>query len=122
MFANPWIAALVALFTWWFSTGAILWVVRRSDHDGPSAHTFSVVLGVPFLVAGVWAFVASLSLTSVWGAYLAFGAALLIWGWIELAFLAGVITGPNPYPCPPGVAGWERFVRAWGTIAYHEML
>ena len=43
-------------------------------------------------------------------------------GWIELAFLTGLITGPNGYPCPPDAIGIERFVRAWGTIAYHEIL
>lgn len=122
MFENPWIAALVALFVWWFSTGAILWVVKRSDRDGPSAHAMSVVLGVPFLVAGVWGFGVSLGDASLFGVYLSFGSALLIWGWIELAFLAGVITGPNPYDCPPGTIGVPRFLRAWGTVAYHELL
>ena len=34
------------------------------------------------------------------GIYLAFLAALALWGWIELAFLSGVITGPNRAPCP----------------------
>jgi hypothetical protein len=29
--ADPWIAALAALFLWWFSTGAILLVVRLAD-------------------------------------------------------------------------------------------
>lgn len=122
MFDSPWTAALVALFAWWFSTGAILWVVKRSDRDGPSAHMMSVVLGLPFLAAGIWAYVHSLSMATVWGAYLGFGAAIVIWGWIELAFLAGVVTGPNTSYCPPGAGGWERFIRAWGTIAYHEML
>jgi putative photosynthetic complex assembly protein 2 len=55
-------------------------------------------------------------------AYGAFLAALTIWGWIELSFLTGVITGPNRQPCPPGLIEWERFIRAWGTVAYHEML
>jgi putative photosynthetic complex assembly protein 2 len=49
-------------------------------------------------------------------------SALAIWGWIELAFLTGLITGPNRAPARPGVPEWERFMRAWGTIAYHEML
>ncbi|MGA1276319.1 MAG: DUF3623 family protein, partial [Gemmobacter sp.] len=32
---SPWIAALVAVFLWWFSTGAILWRVRAADNAGP---------------------------------------------------------------------------------------
>jgi putative photosynthetic complex assembly protein 2 len=50
-----------------------------------------------------------------------FLAALALWGWIELAFLTGVITGPNT-AAARGVPEWERFMRAWGTVAYHEML
>jgi hypothetical protein len=35
--ATPWIAALFALFVWWFSTGAILYVVRRMPKTGRAA-------------------------------------------------------------------------------------
>jgi putative photosynthetic complex assembly protein 2 len=58
---------------------------------------------------------------SVAGVYWVFSAALAIWGWIELAFLTGIITGPNQ-PLPEGHSEWGRFIRAWGTVAYHEML
>ena len=34
---GPWIAALMALFVWWFSTGAILCLVRCADGRGPRA-------------------------------------------------------------------------------------
>ncbi len=122
MLANPWIAALIALFAWWFSTGAILWVVRKADNQGSNGHFWAAMMGVPFLGAGMWLLTQSLTATGVGGVYAAFGAALLIWGWIELAFLTGVITGPAPLDCPPGVTGFERFIRAWGTVAYHEML
>ena len=120
--SNPWIAALIALFVWWFATGAILWVVKRADREGADAHIWSVLLGLPVLFAGVLGYLASLDDASVAGVYTAFGSALAIWGWIELAFLSGVVTGPNRFSCPIGTPGWERFVRAWGTIAYHEML
>ena len=122
MLANPWIAALVALFAWWFSTGAILWVVRKADNQGPHGHFWATVMGVPFLGAGMWLLTESLTATGLGGAYAAFGSALLIWGWIELAFLTGVITGPSPHDCPPDSAGLDRFRRAWGTVAYHELL
>ena len=29
---NPWVAAVAALFLWWFSTGIILWRVRVADN------------------------------------------------------------------------------------------
>lgn len=120
--AAGWTAALFALFIWWFSTGAILCVVKYSDRSGGRAHLRSVLLGLPVLLAGLWGFHATMGDVSVAGVYLAFLSALAIWGWVELAFLAGVITGPAPIPAPRDVPEWERFLRAWGTIAYHEIL
>ena len=122
MIASPWFAALFALFAWWFSTGAILWVVKTADERGRDGHIWSVLYGLPVLGLGVAGFVGTLESTDVAAAYIAFLAALAIWGWIELAFLSGVITGPNTYHCPIGVSQWERFLRSWGTIAYHELL
>ena len=76
---------------------------------------------LPVLAAGGLGLCGHAGLAGVGAAYGAFLSALAIWGWIELAFLTGVITGPNR-PLPASVAEWERFMRAWGTIAYHEML
>jgi putative photosynthetic complex assembly protein 2 len=120
--ANPWIAALFALFVWWFSTGAILYVVRRADNESPDQHKASVIFGLPFLGLGICGLVVSLQSGSVQAVYYGFLSALAIWGWIELAFLSGVITGPNRTHCPDEAPEWERFIRAWGTIAFHEML
>ncbi|WP_371055563.1 putative photosynthetic complex assembly protein PuhE [Rhodosalinus sp. K401] len=119
---SGWIAALFALFTWWFSTGAILAVVRLADRRGPRANSAATLLSLPLLAAGIWGYHATLGGTGPAAVYGAFLAALAIWGWIELAFLTGQITGPMSRPCPPGVPEGERFIRAWGTIAYHEML
>jgi len=121
MFSTPWIAALVALFAWWFATGAILYVVRRSDASAPDAHGRSVVLAVPFLALGVAGLVVSSATMSVANVYLSFASVLLIWGWVELAFLAGVIVGPERRPCPPDLSTWARFVRAWTTMSHHEL-
>ncbi len=122
MWASPWIAALSALFLWWFSTGAILLVVRWAERRGAIARQLAGLLGLPVLAAGIWVYQHTLVDGSVAAAYLAFLSALAIWGWIELAFLTGLITGPNGHRCPDALPEWERFIRAWGTIAYHEML
>ncbi len=120
--SNPWMAALSALFLWWFSTGIILWRVRRADNQGHDAHLWSVLLGLPLLLAGIAGLRATMDDTTATGAYLAFLSALAVWGWAELAFLSGIIAGPNTAPCPP-LAGWpERFARAVGTILWHEIL
>lgn len=117
-----WTAALLALFVWWFSTGAILWVVKTADRRGGLAGRRATLWGLPMLFAGLAGFWFTLDDISVRGVCLAFLSALAIWGWIELAFLTGVVTGPIDHPLPEGIPEWERFVRAWGTLAYHEML
>ena len=116
---SPWIASLIAIFVWWFSTGAILVAVRRADRLG--THAMTVFMGLPLLALGIWAVSASIHDATVFGAYLGFAGALAIWGWIELAFLAGVITGPVKVDCPPGLSGRDRFFRAFSTVAYHEL-
>ena len=120
MSESPWIAAITTLFLWWFSTGIILWRVRVADNGTPKDHLNSVVFGLPLLGVGGMAASASLPDLSVNGIYLAFLAALALWAWVELAFLSGVITGPNLAPCPPFLKMSDRFLRAVGTIAWHE--
>lgn len=116
-----WIAGFAAVFVWWFSTGAILCAMARADRGGRDGYLNAVVLALPLLVLGCLGVSRSLGDPSVAGAYVGFVSAIAIWGWFELAFLAGVITGPHARPCPAGVEGWERFLRAWGSIAYSEM-
>ena len=119
---NPWIAAVSALFLWWFSTGLILWRVRAADNGPAGQHLLSVIYALPLLVAGGIGITLTSDDASSTGAYLAFLSALGLWGWIELAFLSGIITGPNRRPCPKGVPLWDRFVRGVGTLAWHELL
>lgn len=116
---SPWIASFLAIFVWWFSTGAILLAVRRADRSGK--HRLTVFCALPLLAFGVGAVILSLPDASVFGAYLGFAGALAIWGWVELAFLAGVITGPMRDECLPGLSGKDRFNRAFATVAYHEL-
>jgi putative photosynthetic complex assembly protein 2 len=121
MFAEIWIAACTALFVWWFSTGAILIAVRRADKRGRAAHLMNTVLGFPMLVLGLAMVGVSATGAGVTAAYSGFLGALAIWGWVELAFLSGVITGPERRECPQGLPPGARFVRAWWTVAHHEL-
>lgn len=117
---NPWIASLAALFLWWFSTGAILMRVRAADNAGGDQHIWSCLLSLPLLAGGVYGVHETVALATPLGAFLAFLSAMAIWGWIELAFLSGLVTGPNRTPCPPEATARERFLRGALTLAWHE--
>ncbi|WP_299615796.1 putative photosynthetic complex assembly protein PuhE [uncultured Tateyamaria sp.] len=119
---TPWIAALIALFIWWFSTGTILMAVKYADRSGTRARRTTTWAALPLMALGAYGTWWSMIQTDILGTYVAFLSALALWGWIELAFLTGIITGPNRMALPPHVPAWERFIRAWGTVAYHEML
>ncbi|MBS3996328.1 MAG: DUF3623 family protein, partial [Hydrogenophaga sp.] len=104
---SPWIAALMAVFLWWFATGAILIVVRLCERRGAAARRRAVLMALPVLALGIWGYETTLGQTGTGAACGAFLAALAIWGWIELSFLTGAITGPNQRPCPAHIVGWE---------------
>jgi putative photosynthetic complex assembly protein 2 len=116
---GAWTAIIAAIFIWWFATGAILLAVRRSDRSG--GHLRLVVLALPLLLGGVAASLLSLAKPDLVGVYLGFFGALAIWGWVELAFLAGIVTGPMRHDCPPGLSGRPRFLRAFATVVHHEV-
>lgn len=109
--------ALYTLFVWWFSTGAILYL------DGLPARTYrwSMAGATVVLAAAVAGLVATGDDTSTAGVYCAFSCAILVWGWIEMSFLMGWITGPRRSACPPGAHGWRRLSYAFEAIAWHEV-
>lgn len=121
MLASVWTAALVALFVWWLSTGAILMLVRRADMLGDGAHFRATMLTLPLFFGGWVLHWQMLADASVLGAYGGFAAAIAIWGWLEMAFLCGVITGPDSRVAPRDAPPPERFLRAWGAIAHGEI-
>jgi putative photosynthetic complex assembly protein 2 len=57
---------------------------------------------------------------TVAGAYIAFTCSVLVWGWVEMSFLMGIINGPREAPCPVGARGWQRAGYALQAILYHE--
>jgi putative photosynthetic complex assembly protein 2 len=110
-------AVVYTIFLWWFSTGAILWLDRRPR----TTFGWSLIAGALVAAAAVYGLVASMKDPSPAGAICAFTCALGIWGWHELSFLTGLISGPRKSSCPPGVSKWRRFVLATSTLIYHEI-
>lgn len=115
-------AIVTAVVVWGASTGAILWRVASADASGPAAHRRSVAMSLPMLLLGCWGYAATLGDTSAQGAFGAFLSAIAIWGWIEMAFLSGVVTGPSRAPSPPGARGPARFWGAFATVAHRQVL
>jgi putative photosynthetic complex assembly protein 2 len=111
------LAAFFAVFIWWFSTGLVLLLDRLPHGALRWGHWLSSLLAIT-------AFIALLHTArelTVANAYCAFTCALLVWGWHELSFLSGWITGPRKTALSPGTQGWRRFVQSLRAILWHEL-
>lgn len=108
---------LFAVFFWWFSTGIVL-VIDRRVAMGPLGGRLAS-WGVFLLMMAILVWCSGVATPQA--AYLGFMAAIALWGWHELGFISGRITGPKPEPCPEGAEGWTRFKAAVGTILWHEL-
>ncbi|MEM8791379.1 MAG: putative photosynthetic complex assembly protein PuhE [Pseudomonadota bacterium] len=108
---------LIAIAVWWISTGIVLIIDRRARGGLSVPPSFGVAALAVLLGLAAW----SAEVEGVLGVYAGFVAGIAVWGWHEIAFLSGRITGPDPRPCPPGARGWRRFQAAVGVILWHEM-
>ena len=111
------LAALFAVFIWWFSTGIVLLLNGMQRRAYRWSLLISSVLGLTALYA--LAHTAQQSGTAA--TYCAFTSALLVWGWHELSFLTGWITGPRTIAIAASLSGWPRFVQALRAILWHEL-
>jgi putative photosynthetic complex assembly protein 2 len=108
---------LYALFVWWFSTGAVLYVIGLPR----STAARSMVVATAVLAAALYGIGISAMDASVTGAYIAFTCAILVWGWHEMSFLMGFVTGPRRTEMPKSVDGIGRLGPAIETVIYHEI-
>lgn len=119
---NPWVAVVLAIFLWWFLTGIILFLVKWADNYGAKTHSVMVITSLPILFIGFFGLQFFSKDVYLFGVYGSFVSALIIWSWLELAFLSGVLTGPNKQFSPEGVTGWMRFKLALSAVAYSEVV
>ena len=108
---------LFALLMWFIGTAAVVWLDSRPCATFRTSLTLAGLVAIAAAVL-VWSKAAD---TSEAGAYVGFGAAIVIWGWHEMSFLMGEVAGPNRAECPAGAAGWARFRAATATVIYHEL-
>jgi putative photosynthetic complex assembly protein 2 len=107
---------LYAVLVWWFATGAILYL------DGLPRRTFPVSLGAAtiVLVLALYGLNASSHDLTVRAAFVAFTCAVAVWGWMELSFLTGFVTGPRTKACAEHCDGVRHAGHAIEAILYHE--
>lgn len=110
-------AALFAVFIWWFSTGIVLLLNGMQRR----AYRWSLWLSTALGLAALYALAHTARQTGTAAAYCAFTSALLVWGWHELSFLTGWITGPRTTAIEAGLQGLPRFVQAVRAILWHEL-
>jgi putative photosynthetic complex assembly protein 2 len=115
--SSLWVAIGFAVFMWWFSTGLVLLL----DTLPRTTFRWSLLVSSLLALAALSGLAHTAAQTSLAGAYCAFTSALLLWGWHELSFLTGWITGPRRTALPPGTTGWPRFKASVMAILWHEL-
>lgn len=111
-------AFAVGILAWWLATGAVILAARRSvGHP-----LYLVVPAAALALAGIVLALTTAGGTSVAAVYGAFFAALAIWGFHEVTFLTGHVTGPRRTPLPAGVTGRARFRLAYAAVRDHELV
>jgi putative photosynthetic complex assembly protein 2 len=108
---------LYVVALWFASTALVVWLDNRASRSFGSSLS---VAGI-FAIVGVAIIAAAARDGSTFAAYAAFTAAFLVWGWHEMSFLMGHITGPRRMACPAGARGWMRFKLSAQTVIYHEI-
>jgi len=115
---NHWLLpAVFAVFIWWFATGVVILL------DGLPHRTFrwSLVVSSVLALAALGGLAHSATLNSATGSYCGFTCALLLWGWHELSFFTGWITGPRKGAPPAGCNRWRHAMAAVQVILWHEL-
>ena len=118
--ANPVTAILIAIGTWWLSTGLVLAMVHwwtKRDLEPWQLLPLVTIIGV---LGFILMYYGSRQLTPL-GSYAGFFGALLVWAWHETTFLTGMVTGRRKEACPPGLSGFDRFKAAWKAVCDHEI-
>ena len=109
--------AIFALVVWWASTVAIIYL----DNLPRPTFKWSMLGATVVFAVSLYGLAASSHDTTTAGAYWAFTWGLLAWGWQEMSFYMGFVTGSRKEPCREGCGGFRHFVHAVQTSLYHEL-
>ena len=108
---------LYCLAVWWFSTGVIVFL------NNLPPRTFRYSFGAATLLAGIslYRLASGSHDITLAGAYAAFTYGVIVWGWHEMAFFMGFLTGPRTIACTAPAPGWPRFRQAVAACIDHEL-
>jgi putative photosynthetic complex assembly protein 2 len=109
--------ALIAMLSWWFGTGIILLLVRVPQARFSTARFFWSLISIPAL----YLISQSMLDNSNANAYIGFVSTIVIWGWHELAFLTGWISGSRRVELQKDMTIWSRFKQSVEVIWHHEL-
>lgn len=106
-----------AVILWWSSTGLIFYL------DSLPKRTFiwSMAGATGALAAGLAAMLWLRDEATPIGAYVSFAAAIAAWGWLEMSFYMGFVTGPRKHRCADGCHGVAHFGHALLANLWHEI-
>jgi putative photosynthetic complex assembly protein 2 len=109
--------ALYGLFIWWLSTGVIVYL----NNLPPRTFRWSMAAGTLVSAIALNRLGASSAVATPAGAYAAFTYGVLVWGWHEMAFFMGFVTGPRRTGCARGCSGWAHFGHGVQACLDHEI-
>ena len=109
--------SLIALVSWWFGTGIILLLVRIPKQWFAVARGFWSLISIPALFCCYQ----SMQENSNANAYIGFISTIILWGWHELTFLTGWISGSRKQSLDPNLNTWNRFKQSVQVIWHHEL-
>jgi putative photosynthetic complex assembly protein 2 len=112
-----WLPVIFGIFIWWFATGLILLL----DALPQKTFRWSLLISTLLALCALAGLAHTSNQVTVVGAYCAFTCALLVWGWHELTFLTGSLTGPRKKAFIPNRDGSGRFQQAVAAILWHEL-
>jgi putative photosynthetic complex assembly protein 2 len=109
--------SLIAMVSWWFGTGIILLLVRIPKQWFAVARGFWSLISIPALFCCHQ----SMQENSNANAYLGFISTIVLWGWHELTFLTGWISGSRKQSLEPHLNTWNRFKQSVQVVWHHEL-
>ena len=108
---------IYAIALWWLGTGLVVYL------DGLPSNTFRHTMFYTCFIAvvAISGLVLMADNTTMIGAIISFTCGLMLWGWQELSYFLGYITGIRKKHCAEGCSGWRHFYHAIQVNLYHEI-